>query len=189
MSGSVVGILLAAGQSRRFGGNKLLHPVNNTPMLMLTAQQLASVLPESIVVINQALLSSHKAQLEQLGMRVVVNEQAKRGMGSSIACGIRASQDAAGWLIALADMPYIKTETITRLSDRLKDGAELVAPVYQQQRGHPVGFGRGFRDELLALHDDVGARHIIVGHQQRLELIASHDAGVIIDIDQASDIA
>lgn len=188
MSSLPVGILLAAGQSRRFGSNKLLHSCgDDTPMLLVSAKKLLSVLPDAITVINQALIP-YTRQLEQLGMRVVVNEQALCGMGSSIACGVRATQDAAGWLIALADMPYIKTETISQLGNSIKDGADIVAPVYDKQRGHPVGFNQCYKDELLALTDDVGARHIIVRHQNQLELISISDAGVITDIDHTSDI-
>lgn len=188
MSKLPVGILLAAGTSRRFGSNKLLHPVtNNTPMLLAVAQKLAEVLPDSITVINQDLMP-YKQQLEQLGMRVVVNKHSNRGMGSSIACGIRASQDASGWLIALADMPYIRIETFALLAHKLENGANIVAPTIEQQRGHPVGFSQRFKDELIALSDDVGARKVIAGHQNRLELVPTNDAGVILDIDQESDI-
>jgi molybdenum cofactor cytidylyltransferase len=193
MSISPVGILLAAGNSQRFGSNKLLYPVTgNIPMLMVSAQKLVNVLPESIAVISHELISCTD-ELEQLGLRVVVNEQAKRGMGSSIACGIRASQDAPAWLIALADMPYIKTETITLLADKLGDGVDIVAPVLDnrgaQQRGHPVGFNQRYKDELIALDDDVGARHVIAKHKNRLELVPTSDAGVTVDIDQPADIA
>lgn len=184
-----VGILLAAGNSRRFGSNKLLHPITgNTPMLLVAAKKLVKVLPESITVISQELIP-YVEQLEQLGMHVVVNDQAKRGMGSSIACGILASQDATGWLIALADMPYIKIETITLLANKLKNGADIVAPLIKQQRGHPVGFNHRYKDELIALIDDVGARHIIANYQNHLELISTNDAGVMKDVDQADDIA
>jgi len=188
MSELPIGILLAAGMSRRFGRNKLLYPVNdNTPMLMLSAQKLVSVLPGSIVVISHE-LDSYAAELEQLGMYVVVNEHAERGMGSSIATGVRANQNAKSWLIALADMPYIKIETIKQLADRLENGAEIVAPAYQQQRGHPVGFNYKYKNELLALNDDIGARHILLNHKNSLELIDTSDPGVLIDMDQRSDI-
>lgn len=188
MSNSPVGLLLAAGQSRRFGSNKLLHPVaDGTPMLIQAAKKLLQVLPDPVVVISQELMP-HTDRLEQLGMKVVVNEQAGLGIGSSIACGVRASADAAGWLIALADMPYIQSHTIKQLSERLQQGAAIVAPLYKLQRGHPVGFNQCYRDELLALNNDVGARDIVQKHQDRLELIASDDAGVITDIDQLSDI-
>ena len=196
MSQTPLGILLAAGKSARFGSNKLLHPlIDNTPMVLLSAKKLVSVLPDSIIVINPS-LNVLTPQLEQMGLRVIINEQAGQGMGSSIACGVRASESVSettsGWLIMLADMPYIKSETIGLLVDKLKQGAGLVAPVLfhqgGQQRGHPVGFSACFKDELLALYKDMGARQILKNHQSELELVTVNDEGVIIDIDQASDI-
>lgn len=188
---SPVGILLAAGRSQRFGSNKLLHPVTgNTPMLLVSAQKLVTALPESIAVIHPDLVACTD-QLEELGLRVVVNEQADRGIGSSIACGVLANADATGWLIALADMPYIKTETMLLLADRLRQGAAIVAPVIEcqgeQQRGHPVGFDQRYKKELIALDDDVGARRVIADHQDRLELVPTDDAGVTMDVDRAID--
>jgi len=196
MNNRPVGILLAAGKSARFGSNKLLYPViDNTPMILVSAAKLVSVLPNSIVVINQA-LNILTTQLEQMGLRVVINEQAEQGMGSSIACGVRASkftsdnlcQDASSWLIMLADMPYIKTETIMLLADKLKDGARMVAPTLNQQRGHPVGFSQYYKNELLALNEDMGARQVLKNHQSELELVSINDEGILIDVDQASDV-
>lgn len=188
MSESPVGILLAAGKSQRFGSNKLLHPIiNDTPMLMMCAEKLASVLPGSVVVIHCD-LSDYTEQLEQLGLRVVVNEHAGQGMGSSIACGVRASQDASGWLITLADMPYIKSKTLSHLADRLTQGADIVAPSLNQQRGHPVGFSQRFKEDLIALNEDVGARHIIKQYHQQLEALPTDDDGVLLDIDYPDDI-
>lgn len=191
-----VGILLAAGKSERFNSNKLLHPIiDNTPMLLMTAQKLASVLPGSVIVINPT-LQSFTMQLEQMGLRVVINEQAEQGMGSSIACGVRASQNAnqdanqkpSGWLITLADMPYIKTETLTLLANKLTEGADIVAPLYEQQRGHPVGFSHTYINELLALNEDIGARDIIKKNQDQLELVLTDDEGVVRDIDTPDDV-
>jgi len=169
--------------------------IDNTPMILVSAAKLVSALPNSIVVINQA-LSTLTTQLEQMGMRVVINEQAEQGMGSSIACGVRASkftsdnlcQDASSWLIMLADMPYIKTETIMLLADKLKDGARMVAPILDQQRGHPVGFSQYYKNELLALNEDMGARQVLKNHQSELELVSINDEGILIDVDQASDV-
>jgi len=181
-----VGILLAAGQSRRFGSNKLLYPViDNTPMLMVTAKKLVSVLSETICVINQE-MTPYTNELELLGMQVIINEHAHCGIGSSISCSIAASQAASGWLITLADMPYIEINTIEILANKIKDGAEIVAPVYEHQRGHPVGFNQRFKDELMALNDDVGARHVIAKNINRFGLIPTRDKGVITDIDYKS---
>ncbi len=183
-----VGILLAAGQSTRFGSNKLLQAVSdNKPMLLRSAETLARILPGSIVVISEELVS-YTAQLEQLGLRVVVNQHAEQGMGSSIACGVAASQDACGWLIMLADMPYIKPETIQLLADALTESNKIIAPMLNQQRGHPVAFGHSYKNDLLALNQDMGAREIINNNQNQLELIAVSDSGVIKDIDQPNDL-
>ena len=188
MNRTPAGILLAAGQSVRFGSNKLLHPVtDNKPMLLVSAEKLASVLPGSIVVINEQ-LTPFTAQLEQMGLRVVVNEQAEQGMGSSIACGVGASRDVSGWLIMLADMPYLKSETIMLLADKLENGVKMVAPIYNKQRGHPVGFNQCYKNELLALNKDTGARQVIKNHVSQLELVPVNDAGVVMDVDHASDV-
>ena len=182
-----VGILLAAGKSQRFGSNKLLHPIDNIPMLFLTAQTLASALPGSTVVINPE-LKNITEQLEQLGLHVVINEKAEQGMGSSIACGVSANKDALGWLITLADMPYVKIETLSLLANKLKEGAGIIAPVFDQQRGHPVGFNSTYKNELMELNKDVGARYIIEKHQQQLEFLVTNDKGVIRDVDYPDDI-
>lgn len=193
MSNLPVGVLLAAGQSRRFGANKLLHPVSDdTPMLIVSAKTLASVLPGSIIVINQE-LAAYTTQLEELGLEVVINEDSKTGMGGSISCGIRASENArkdiSGWLILLADMPYIKPDTILSLAEKIQNGADIVAPVFEQQRGHPVGFSGRYLSELIALDEDVGARNIINSHQNNLVLVTVSDDGVIKDIDYASELS
>lgn len=188
MNKKPAGILLAAGQSARFGSNKLLHPVtDNRPMLLVSAEKLASVLPASMVIINEQLMP-FTAQLEQMGLRVVINEQAQQGMGSSIARGVDASQDASGWLIMLADMPYLKTETIMLLADKLEHGANIIAPTYNKQRGHPVGFNHCYKNELLALNKDTGARQLIKKYQNQLELVPVNDAGTIMDVDHTSDV-
>lgn len=188
MSKLPVGILLAAGQGSRFGRNKLLqHVTDDTPMFMVSARKLASVLPDSIAVINQDLLP-YKEQLERLGMQVVNNEHADNGIGSSIACGVRAGSGATGWLISLADMPYIEPHTIGKLAGRLENSKGIIAPVFGNQRGHPVVFGQAYESELISLNTDTGARHIIDKHKDRLDLVVTDDEGVIRDIDRPVDI-
>jgi len=193
MSALPVGVLLAAGSSQRFGDNKLLHLIHeNSSMLMVSAKKLASVLPGSIVVISKSLVS-YKKQLEQLDLCVVINERADQGMGTSIACGVGASMDATGWLIVLADMPFIKTATLNLLVNKLQQTGGIVAPVLTREnvkamRGHPVGFSRGYKDELLCLNEDMGARNIITDHQDDLVLVPTDDQAVVKDIDRLSDL-
>lgn len=188
MSKPVTGLLLAAGSSRRFGSQKLLHTLDGKEsMLMVSARNLVKVLPDSIVVINNKLLDV-KRPLEELGFKVVINKDADKGMGTSIACGVENTNDSFAWLIALADMPYISQVTMEKIVARLKAGAEIVAPVFNNQRGHPVGFSQQYKAELLALNQDIGAREIIQNNLSVLEQVECDDNGVLIDIDTPGDL-
>ncbi|MDH3872269.1 MAG: nucleotidyltransferase family protein [Gammaproteobacteria bacterium] len=184
MTAAITGILLAAGQSTRFGANKLLHRLGDgTPMAVAAARPLTAVLACSIAVVADA-QNGLAGQLAQEGLRIIPNPRAGDGMGTSIACGVAASPDASGWVIALADMPCIPEAVIQAIVDGLDRGADIIAPVYQGQRGHPVGFSARHADALMQLQGDAGARGIIAAHRDSLELIETPEAGVILDIDR-----
>ena len=121
--------------------------------------------------------------LAEAGLQVIANPHAPNGMGTSIACGVAASPNADGWVIALADMPNIPANVIQSVADGLTCGADIIAPVYRGQRGHPVGFALRHASALRALHSDRGARDIIAAHRSTLELIDTQDSAVILDID------
>jgi len=112
-----------------------------------------------------------------------------QGMGASLACGVCAAPDAEGWIIALADMPFVPGEIIRTLAGRLKAGDAIVAPAYLGQRGHPVAFGHAFYPALSALSADQGARHILKNNTDRLTLIPSTHPGVLRDIDTQADLS
>jgi molybdenum cofactor cytidylyltransferase len=184
MTGDSVGLLLAAGQGRRFGGNKLLHPLHDgTPMVLASARPLHAVLTETVAVVDDA--DGEVARLlAQEGLQVACNPQARKGVGTSIACGVAASRHAGGWVIALGDMPFIPQAIIRAVVAALARGADIVAPVYHGQRGHPVGFSTRHAAALMNLHADEGARGLIAAHRDSLELIEVDDRGVLLDVDR-----
>jgi molybdenum cofactor cytidylyltransferase len=183
MSTACVGLLLAAGQGRRFGGNKLLHPLEDgTPMVLTSARRLHAVLADTLAVVTDVEDDVGKL-LSQEGLRLVCNADAREGMGRSISCGVAASRHVGGWVIALGDMPFVPQTVIQAVARRLAHGADIVAPVYHGQRGHPVGFSSRHGAALMRLHADEGARGIIAAHRDTLELIEVEDRGVLLDID------
>ncbi|WP_298609077.1 nucleotidyltransferase family protein [uncultured Thiothrix sp.] len=181
-------VLLAAGQSRRFGSAKLLHKLaNRMPLGLLAAQKLQAVFEQVLVVVNHE--SAELNQLYQnLGVEVVVNLQADQGLGASLATGIAHSADSEGWLISLADMPFIQTETLQTLATALKHGALIAAPTYEGKRGHPVGFAQALKAELLQLNQDIGASQLLKRYADQLLLLPTQDAGILQDIDTPEDL-
>ena len=105
-------------------------------------------------------------------------------MGESIALGVAARPDAAGWVIAPADMPFIKTATIKAIVKALAPDA-IVAPVHAGSRGHPVAFGKNYGPELMKLTGDEGARAILAAAKP--VLVESDDPGILRDIDSPED--
>ena len=126
--------------------------------------------------------------LEACGCRVVINDRADEGVGTSIAAGVAASSDASGWLIVLADMPSIRAETIAAVAGALRGGVRIVVPVMAGRRGHPVGFSARYRMELQALTGDTGERQILSIDAAFVEAISVNDAGIFADIDTPADL-
>ena len=85
-------------------------------------------------------------------------------------------------------MPWIAPATIRAIADAVTSGADIAAPSYHGQRGHPVGFSRRHRDALASLTGDAGARSLIERHLDRVSWIDVEDAGVLRDVDTPSDI-
>jgi molybdenum cofactor cytidylyltransferase len=192
----LTGILLAAGRGARFGGAKLLTPLPaaahgvgaGTAIGVASCLHLLSALPEVVAVVRpgDSILSS---RLRAAGAQVVECAHADEGMGASLACGVAAAADANGWVVALADMPWIAPATIALVVDALRDGADIVATSHIGVRAHPVGFAARHYAELRALAGDEGARSILATHRDSLQLIEVADSGVVRDVDTPADLA
>jgi molybdenum cofactor cytidylyltransferase len=184
------GVLLAAGFGSRFDPeglqNKLLARMpDGTPVAHESAHRLLRVVTRVLAVVRPG--SDALARLlNDAGCDVVFAAGANRGMGASLAAGIEASDDAEGWIVALADMPRIATTTIEAVARALDEGASLVAPFYEGQRGHPVGFGVEHRDALLALDGDTGAKSLLMS--QRVTRVDVRDPGILRDVDTPEDL-
>lgn len=186
---NISAILLAAGSGSRFGGDKLLHPLpDGTAIGAAAARNLLAAVPEVIAVVRPGDFPLAE-MLEQEGCHVTICPHAARGMGASLAHGVAACRNADGWLIALADMPLIRSATIAMIARELESGKSLVAPAFRGQRGHPVGLGKRYGAQLLALDGDAGARDVIAAHKSELALIECDDPGVLHDIDRKEDLA
>jgi molybdenum cofactor cytidylyltransferase len=105
--GEIVGILLAAGRGTRFGSDKRLYPLSDgTPMAVAAARNLRPACDRLIAVLRPG-SETLAGLLAAEGCETVVCAEADSGMGHTLAAGVRASPEALGWVVALADMPFI----------------------------------------------------------------------------------
>ena len=192
MRGLIVGVLLAAGSAKRFGSQKLLARLpDGRPVIEAAAIVLHGQVDRVVAVIGRDEILGNL--LERMRCEVIVNDRAIEGMGTSIAAGVTASADAAGWLIALGDMPYVCANTIhavgATLSAAMLQGKRIVVPMFDGKPGHPVGFSREFAHELMVLDSDRGARQIIETHRDDVTALVVDDNGILLDIDTPADLA
>ena len=110
-----------------------------------------------------------------------VEDAGHPGMGDSIAAAVRATPQAAGWLILPADLPLISSQTILAVAQAIEGGAQAAYPLHEGERGHPVGFGAASGSELQNLKGNRGAAGILSA-QSATELIVN-DAGCVMDVD------
>jgi molybdenum cofactor cytidylyltransferase len=192
VNGRIVGVLLAAGRGERFGGGKLLAPLPAGPNAgvavgVAACRSLRAAVDEVIAVVrpgDPALV----ALFAREGVRVVIAARADDGMGASLAAGIAATDGADGYVVALADMPWVAPATIRAVVEALRRGASIAAPRCHGKRGHPVGFAAVHRAELVALTGDQGARAIVDAHASFVTFVDVADAGILADVDVPRDL-
>jgi len=187
---ALTGILLAAGRGRRFDPegrrNKLLQQLPGGELVVAaSARRLLSCVSRVVAVVPPD-DGGVGELLRALGCEVSVCPDADTGMGASLVHAVRHSLPAEGWLVALGDMPYAATSTLDALRDAVLAGAGIAVPVHGGRRGNPVAFAARYRDALLALGGDQGARRLLQTHP--VTEVAVPDAGILRDIDTPSDL-
>jgi molybdenum cofactor cytidylyltransferase len=184
-----VGLLLAAGSASRFGSDKLQHALpHGVAIAVQAARHLKSEVARIVAVVRPGAAETARA-LQGEGCEVTVCDQAAEGMGASLACAARAAGDADGYLVALADMPFVRRTSIAAVREALAQGALVAAPYFRTRRGHPVGFAGRLRRELEACGGDEGAKRVLEAHAAALVKVPVGDPGVIRDIDRPGDLA
>ena len=186
-------ILEAAGNSTRFGSNKLLHIMDDgRPMascVMDAVCEAESMLRESqrsgVKGIHKILVTQYE-EVAALApdFDTVMNERPDLGISHSMQLGIKAAGDADAYMFCVCDQPFIRPETIRRLIDEYKKGtAGIVSLSWQGEMRNPKIFSSKYRHELLSLSGDTGGRQIIAKHADDLSLIEASSEAEVKDID------
>ena len=189
---AVCTVVLAAGTAKRFGSLKQLQILDGLSLVRRTAQTaLASATPVSVVVGAEG--DRVRAELAGLPLNVIHNPQWQRGMGHSLAHGIRALEqqhpEIEAVLILLADQPLIRVQDLQAVlgEHRAHPEAIVAADHGDEILGPPCLFTARYFEALKALDGDRGARALIQRHLEVVRLVDMPQASM--DIDTPEDLA
>lgn len=152
------GILLAAGEGRRFGGPKQLARVDGRPLIEHALETLHD-LDRRIVVLG-ARADEVRAGADLRGAEIVICEDWAEGMGASLRRGLAAAGDTDEVVIMLADQPFLTAAVVARVRAAPGDSARAV---FAGAPGHPVVLRRALLERAGELHGDRGFRGRLEG--------------------------
>jgi molybdenum cofactor cytidylyltransferase len=187
----VSALLLAAGQSIRMGRPKLLLPLGESTIIEQTIDNLLNSRVDEVIVVVGFRAQEHRERIGKRPVEIVTNLRYSEGMSASLVAGLNAvGKRAQAVMVALADQPFVESSLINELLDAFaKHNKGIVVPVYQGRRGHPVVLSMRYREKLLALKGDIGARQIIEENRDDLLEVPVESDSVSIDLDTPDDYA
>ena len=209
-------IMLAAGNSRRFGANKLLYEIDGIPMYRHVLEQLDDTKKkiENIyseysdivqlnnlyrnnitakIICNIIVITQYDAIVEAVKtkeIQVLYNPHPEDGISSSVKIGLNASLDAEAVLFTVADQPWLTSETICELIHVFLNTSKGIACVScQGKMGNPCIFDRKYYNELLSLEGDKGGKKVIMKHLDDTQIYEIEEGRELEDIDYYESIA
>ncbi len=182
-------IVLAAGESTRFGENKMLYRIDGVPVIRRVVLAAINGLAETIVVLGHEAERVREA-LQGLDVRTVLNPQYREGMSSSVKVGVRAASATRGILVLPGDVAFMTPELVKLvIEEHRKTGALIVLPTYNGRGGHPILFDIRLRDELLNISEaGRGLKEVVNRHLQDVYRIETGTPRILLDIDYREDL-
>ena len=184
-------ILLAAGQSKRTGGeNKLIKKYKGRALINHILKSLIkSKVNKIIIVLGHESREIKKIVLKSNKLIFAFNSKYKRGIALSIKSGIKKiSKKNIGFLIMHADMPLVSKTILNTLCSALKSkNKEIFVPVYKKKVGNPLAFKYSMIKSFRKIKGDSGAKKLIRLYKSKVQMVNVNSKSILIDFDQLKD--
>ena len=183
----VAGIILAAGEARRFGSPKPLLDWHGEPFIHHIARTALASGLSPVIAVSGAYPTEVQAALKDLTVPVVHNSQWQVGQSTSVQAGLRALPSKAGAVIfLLADQPQVSVGLLQALVKKyIETSAAIVVPWVGMRRGNPVLFSRVTFPDFMTLKGDIGGRALFTRHE--VIDLPWDDPGLLLDVDTPED--
>ncbi len=181
----VAGLLLAAGEGRRFGRPKALVEFGGERLVDRGLRVLRSAGCSPVLVVTGA------ASIEVIGGVVVPNAAWRSGMGSSLRAGLAALPPSCpAVVVALVDQPRVSAEAVRRLIGAYESGARIAVATYGGRPRNPVLIATEHFEGVAAMAvGDTGARAFLRAHPDLVTEVPCDDVAAPDDIDTPADLA
>jgi len=180
----ICAVILAAGQSKRMGSQKLLMPFGGSIMIARVVDAYLDVPVDSVHVV---LSQSNQPIADALGKRsvqYVMNKNTDGDMLSSVRCGLRSlPPQTVAVFISPGDQPSLEPSTIRQMIQIFSETKKIVVPICNGIRGHPLLFTSCYIEEILASFNDVGLRGLLASHPEDVFEWATSNSIVLEDVD------
>jgi len=187
----ICAIILAAGQSKRMGSNKLLIQIDKKPLIRVIVDAVINSRVDKVIVVTGYQEKSVMNALNGMNLDFVFNEDYKKGMSSSIKAGLDYVPDGFdGVLICLGDMPLLTSKHINDLINPFNPNANrsIGVPIYYGKRGNPVLWSNKYLKNFTNLSGDIGAKGLIKKHHPNVYEVEFYDDAVQVDLDVKDDL-
>ena len=175
-------ILLAAGNSKRFNGNKLLTIYKEKPIYMYIVEKVFDLKVNKIICVTQ--YEEIREALLNTNINIVINDNSSLGISSSIKLGINFDKNADGYMFMVCDQPFISIETLNSVIDNFINGDKgIVCVGYGDNKGNPVIFSKKYINELLLLEGGNGGKRVLKRHLNDLKIVNVDNEVELVDID------
>ena len=169
--------------------NKLLLPWGPRLVIQHVIHTTLSAHLEQLVVVvghqRDLVAAAASEAAEASNLTIATNERFDDGLSTSICAGLEIAAPASGYLFHPADMPCVSARTVRLVSERLCELGEggIAVPAKGGRRGNPVAFSSSYREELLGLSGDRGARGLVADNGSRVSVVDVDDGGIFQDLD------
>ncbi len=187
--GELWAIILAAGESKRMGFQKMLLQFNGMTMIeRVIGNVTQSDVDETLVVLGSA-----RDDILKLDIKAPVtycyNDNYRKGMLSSVICGFRQlPEDFEAVLVFQGDQPLISPEVINKvIGEYRSSGKGIAIPVCEKRRGHPLLVDRKYKDEIEKLDAREGLRSLAYQYSDDVHEVVTDDPAILRDFDTYED--
>ncbi len=187
------GIILAAGESTRFGQPKQLLKLKNKYLIeWVIDASLGSLLSQIVLVLgheHQKILHALGTKAQHSRLQVVINHKHKQGQSVSLQTGVLKIRNIfPPVMFLLGDQPMLESETIDYLLEQFwSSDKDICVPAYLGKRGNPAIFSKRLYNQLLQIKGDIGAREIIKTQPENVLDVEVQNPRCLIDVDTEND--